>query len=143
MIGHSHMSRQNRIVAYPSAARNPHPSHDQAPLTDLHVVSYLDQIVELRAAADHRIVDAAPIDTGIGAHLHVVLQHAAAKVGYAMVPCAIGQVAKSDATYDSSGFEYHSMTDAAAGVAHDARTQYSVIAHRHAIAQGDMLRQAG
>ncbi len=51
-----------------------------------------------------------------------------------LCPLPSDRVAESDATDDSSGFEYHPMTDAAAGVAHDTRTEHSVLAYRYAIA---------
>ena len=45
---------------------------------DDHVVTHLDLIVQLDPVLDHRIVDGAPIDGGVGADLHVIADpHAA------------------------------------------------------------------
>src|SRR3954451_4185935 len=143
MIGHANMSGQNCIVAYARAAGNADAGHDQAPLADLHVMAYLDQIVELGTASDDRIVNAPAVDTGIGANLHILLQHAAAEVRYAIVPGAVGQVSKSDPTNDRSGLEHPPMTEPGPGIADDAGTKHSIIAHHYAVAEGDMLRQSG
>src|SRR4051812_40109435 len=64
VIGHSDVSRENDIVPDPSAARDAHPSHDQAALTDVNVVTDMNQVVQLGTSADSGIIDAAAIDGG-------------------------------------------------------------------------------
>src|SRR5262249_9450757 len=38
-----------------------------------HIVAYLDQVVDLRAFADHGVADCATIDSGAGPYLNIVL----------------------------------------------------------------------
>ena len=45
--------------------------HGRMP-ADAHVVADLDQVVELDAVLDHRVVERAAVDAGVGADLHVV-----------------------------------------------------------------------
>src|SRR6056297_1194389 len=61
-----------RAAGYPCAAGH----HGVRP--DVHVVRHLHLVVQLDPVPDHRVVDGASVDGGIGAHFHVVADHHAA-----------------------------------------------------------------
>ena len=78
VVGDPDVSGQDHIVADPGASRDTDARHDQAALPDLHVVPHLHQVVDLGSPAHHRIVDAAAVDAGVGAHLDLIPQDTAA-----------------------------------------------------------------
>ena len=80
VIGNADVTRENDVIADPSAAGDSNPGHDQTTLADPDVVSDLYQVVHLSAEANDRVIDAASIDAGVGPHLNFVLQDAAAHV---------------------------------------------------------------
>ena len=88
---------QDDVVADVRAAGDPDAGHEEAALADAHVVPDVHQVVELGPAADHGVVDAAAVDAGVGADLHLVLQDAAADVGNPLVPAGAGEVAEPGA----------------------------------------------
>ncbi len=59
------------------AAGDANASHDQAIPSDVHVVRDLDNVVDLRAAADDGVVERSAIDAAARSDLHVVLDDAA------------------------------------------------------------------
>lgn len=57
---------------YPHAARDTGAGRNGGVRAYMHVVSDLNQVVELYAVINNRVIDGAPVDGGIGAYLHVV-----------------------------------------------------------------------
>ena len=81
MIGHAHVAGQDDVVPDARAARDADARHEQAAASDPDVVADVDEVVDLGARADHRVVHAPAVDAGVGADLDVVLDDAAADVG--------------------------------------------------------------
>ena len=78
---HARLARDDHAVL--RASHEPaiaHLRHDQAQPADAHVVRDVHEVVDLRARADHRVVDAAAVDRRVRADLDVVLDDAAADV---------------------------------------------------------------
>src|SRR5687767_4798538 len=77
MATESRLTRDDDIVADHSRPRDSDLRHHQTPLANTNVVAEVNEVVDLRAFSDHRIVDAAPIDRGVCSNLHVVADHTA------------------------------------------------------------------
>src|ERR1041384_7626960 len=91
------LAAQKHFVTHVRAARDARHRRDEAALADVHVVGDLDQVVDLGAGADHRVVHAAAVDGGVGADLHVVADEAATHLGNLAVrtPVAARHVAET------------------------------------------------
>src|SRR5918994_996187 len=135
MIRNAHMTGENHVVANSGTAGDTNAGHDQAALTDAYVVPDLHQIVQLGASADHRVVDAAPIDAGIRPHLDLVLQDASAHVWNPGVPLPVREVPETVSPDYCPRLEHHSAADAAPGVADHAGTDNRIVPEDDAIAQ--------
>src|SRR5258708_10710934 len=77
VIRDADLAAQEHLVAHVRAAGDPRHRRDESALADVHVMGHLDQVVDLGAGPDHRVVHAAAVDRGIGADLHVVPDEAA------------------------------------------------------------------
>src|SRR3954469_18481023 len=104
MVGDPYVTRQNDVIPDPRASRYTDSRHDQATLPDVNVVPYMNQIVDLGTAAHRRIVDAAPVDTGVGADLNLVCDATFAHVWNPMVAGPVAEISEALAADDRSGF---------------------------------------
>src|SRR5690606_6646019 len=81
------MAEDARAAADPAAtpdaraAGDADAAGDCAALAQLHVVRDLDEVVELAAVADDRVVERAAIDGAVRADLDIVADHDAAELG--------------------------------------------------------------
>ena len=73
MAGHSGLTAKHNHVAKPGASGNTNLRNDEASLPDMHVMSDLDQIINLGSGTDISIRPAAPVDGTVGADLDIVL----------------------------------------------------------------------
>ena len=80
MPAYSRLPGENGAIAHRCRPGHTNLRHQQAFLTDAHVVGNVHQVVDLGPAADHSVVDAAAIDGGVGANLDVVTDDTAANV---------------------------------------------------------------
>ena len=95
MAANSRLACQNAAVTDARRAGDANLRHDQAEATDFHVVPDLNEIVDLRSIADHRVVDAPSIHRGVGADLYVVPDNAPSNVGNLGVLSSTEYVAES------------------------------------------------
>jgi hypothetical protein len=89
MVGDSHVPGQDHIIPDPGASCDADAGHDEASLTDVHIVSHVDQIIDLGTAPDDGVVDAPSVDTRMGPHLHFIADQAATHVRYPAVPRSV------------------------------------------------------
>ena len=75
MVADAHLPSNHRAVAHRARARDARPRHENHVLADVAVVAHVHQVVELRSAADPRLLQRAAVDGRVGADLHVVLNH--------------------------------------------------------------------
>src|SRR6266576_221753 len=89
------LAAEKHLVAHVRAARDARHRGDEAAFTDVDVMGDLDQVVDLGAGPDHRVVHAAAVDRGVGADLHVVADQTATHLRNLAVrpPLAAGDVA--------------------------------------------------
>src|SRR6185436_7976961 len=131
------LPRDDRLVFHLHAPGDPRLGHDEAPGTDAHVVRDVDQVVDLRSSPDHRVVDAAAVDTGVGADLDVVADQAATHVRNLAVRLApfARDVAEPVAPQHRARVHDDALAERRARIAGDARVEQRVVAQRHAVAQ--------
>src|SRR3989441_6630050 len=133
--GAPRLSRQEHIVLDVRAPGDPSLPRDQAARPDPAVVPDLDQVVDLRAHPDHRVVDAAAVDRGVGADLHIVSDDAAPDLrdlaGQLVSARATGDVAEPVRAEPGARMQDHAVPDDRAAIADDMRIQLDVIPHLH------------
>ncbi len=142
VIGHAHMPRQDHVVAHSGASRDTDTSHDQASFADPDVVAHLNQVVKFGAPANNRVVDATPINAGIGSHFDFVLEDALPYVGDTAVFSSVAEIAESLPPDHCSGLENDAAADATAGIAHYPGPDEGVVADGDAITKRGALRDA-
>src|SRR5215467_6652197 len=95
-------------------------------LADLDVVADLHQVVDLRASADDGSAQHRAVDRGVGADVHVVLDHDDADLRDLAMPGAIEDVAESVATDDGAGLNVHAAAEPDALAQHDPWMEHRV-----------------
>jgi len=65
---------QNDVVTDPGASGHDNATHDQASFAQMRVVPDVDEVIDLGTLPDHRVVDAAAIDTRVRPDLDVVFR---------------------------------------------------------------------
>ena len=82
MISQGGLSSDCDIAADFRAAANSSKGHDKRFLPDLHIVSYLNKVVDFRAPSDDRVLECRTVDGHIGANLHVIFYNYPSDLGY-------------------------------------------------------------
>src|SRR5262245_11556733 len=75
MIAHANLAPDDALVFNSSAARDTGLGSDDDTFADLHVMSDLNESVDLCAFADAGRAESSSVDTSIGADLNIVLNH--------------------------------------------------------------------
>lgn len=73
MIGQPHTSAEHGLITYDATARNSTMGCDNAEASDANIVRDLDQIIDLGALADDRIVKRTTVDCRVSTYLDIVL----------------------------------------------------------------------
>ena len=81
VVGDAHLPREEAVAADLRSSRDAGLGRRHGVLADLHVMADLDQVVEFHAPADDGRVGLGAVDAGVGADLHVVLDHHVAQLG--------------------------------------------------------------
>ena len=94
----------------------------------------LNQIVELDAIFNHRVIDGAPVNAGVGANLDIVTNPDPPRLSN-LDPTAIRFACKSESvsTYYDTGVNNGASTDSTPRIDEAARVQKTVIADTDAI----------
>src|SRR4029079_9717767 len=75
---HADLSAQRHAAAYDCTPRNSGLRNDQRVRPDPHIVTNVDQVVDLHIIADLGCPHGAPVDRRVCAHLNIAAQNAAA-----------------------------------------------------------------
>src|SRR5690348_4477646 len=107
---------------------------DRGVRANAHVVAHLDLVVELDALFEHRIVDRAAIDRGVGADLDVVADAYGADLRN-LDPAALflGDAEAVGADH-GTGMDDDARADRATGIHHHARIKRAVVTDAYALA---------
>src|SRR5207244_4110411 len=109
-----------------SAAGDPDLRDEQRVLADDDVVADVDEVVELRAAADAGLAERAAVDGAVGAYLDVVLDHRDSNLLDLEVAFAVPDVAVTVGANDGARVHDHTLPDDGARVDDDARMEHGV-----------------
>src|SRR5205809_927730 len=104
--------------------------------TDVHVVADLDLVVELDAVLDHRVVERAAVDRGVGADLDVVTYHGAPGLRNLDPASGIRRHAETVGADHHAGVDQGALAYDAAGIDRHRRTQAAVLSDRGIFADG-------
>src|ERR687895_983440 len=122
---------------------------DRAVRPDAHVVADLDLVIELDALLDHRIVERAAIDRGVGADLDVVADAHAADLRNLHPPAALGRDAEAVGADHRAGVHHDPFSYRTFRIDHNTWVQARVVANRDLVANhaarpdGYVLAQLG
>src|SRR5690348_1913716 len=89
---------------------------DEAELADTRVVRDVDEVVHFRARADHRVADAATVDSGASADLDVIRNVTAADVRNLVVPFALRDVAEAVRSNHGARLDQHAVSERRSGI---------------------------
>jgi hypothetical protein len=92
-------------------------------IADPHAVRHLDQVVELDAIADQRVVQRAAVDGGVGADLDVVADHHPAQLRYLDPHAAVVGQTKAVRAQHGARMNQAAGADLCAGQQRDPRRQ--------------------
>src|SRR5437762_3460367 len=95
MTADAGLPRENAAVADAGRPGDSNLRHDQTKAADFHIVSDLNEIVDLRSTADNGVIDASSIDRRVRADLDVISNNAAADVRNLRVLVSARHIAKS------------------------------------------------
>src|SRR3989338_7307063 len=110
--GNTDLTTQNHIVAGGGAACHTHLGNKQSILPNHHIMTKLDEVIDLCSPFDPGLAEGGPINTGIGADLHIVinLDHANLRA-FNMMPVSIGGVTKTVTTDHSPAVDDDPIPD--------------------------------
>ena len=118
MLSDSDLPAQNDVVLDHDAAREAGLRGDHYVFADLAVVADVDQVVNLRAPADARDFQSAPVDGGVGADLHMVFDFQASDLGEFFVASGgfVAHVTEAVAAENRARMDDHVVADSRAGI---------------------------
>src|SRR5688572_32653279 len=96
--------------------------------TDAAVVGDHDEVVELHALLDHRVLEGAAVDDGVRADLHVVADDDAAELRHFHPGAFLRRVTEAIAAHHRARLHDAALAQAHAWADDDARHQAAVIA---------------
>ncbi len=79
--------------------------------TDLHIVCYLNKVVDFRAPSDDRVPECRTVDGNIGADLHIIFYDYPSDLGYLVMLTLFEGVSVSVGAYYSSGMNNDPVSD--------------------------------
>jgi len=111
MIGYSHLTAENDVVAEDNAACQATLSNDHAIAADRNVMTDLYEIIEFRSAADDRVSAAAAIDRRSSANLNIIFDYHPAELWHFKVATGTGMKAKAVLSKSAAGVHDHFVAD--------------------------------
>src|SRR5262249_54731507 len=131
------------VPADAGAARHPGAARHRRVRSDAAVVADLDLVVELDAVLDHRIVERAAVDGGVGADLDVVADAHHADLGNLdPAPGLVLRAAEPVGADHRAGMHDDPLAEGAAVIHHHARIKAAPASDAHAVAD-DAARANG
>ena len=117
MVGHgdvsgdAHLTGERAPFAHLRGAGDAHLCAQHGVALDFHVVSHLYQVVNLHTLVDDGGAHRSTIHAGVGAKLHVVLQHGDADLGNLLVAVGRGGEAEAVGAYDAARVQDATVTN--------------------------------
>ena len=139
MVGHADLSGQHGPAADLARARHAHLADQDHVLTDIAVVAYLHEVVDLRAAPHNGRAHGGAVDGGVRSDLDIVLDDEPSHLRDLLVGGSVERIAESVGAQHGAGMDDDAITEAYPVSHHDARVQPHVGAEHGAppdIAEG-------
>ena len=111
MAADSGLAREDCAVPHSHRSRNADLRHQKAFLADAHVVGNVHEVVDFGAAPHYGVVNAAAIDSRVGADLDVVADDAATDVRNFLMAAIAKDVAEAVGANASSGMHDRPRAD--------------------------------
>jgi hypothetical protein len=111
MIRDAHLPADHDMMTKRTRAGNSGLRGDHRMHANLHVVSYVDEVIELHAFRDARVAQRAAIDSGVCANLHVIADLHDAYLGKFPVAAIAVNVAETIGANHGSGVNFDAMAD--------------------------------
>ena len=105
VAGDAYLPGHNHVIPQLRTARNAALGDDKTMLTNSNVVADLNQVVNFRAAPDHRWPESSTIDGHVRANLNVVTNNHAANLHHFQVHPIFGHITEPIRADDSSGVD--------------------------------------
>jgi len=135
VIAESYLTSDNAIIFDNGAAGDPGLGSDDASLADLHVVSYLHEVVDLRSFTDPGLAESSAIDACVRSDLNVVFNNDRSDLRELVVLTRlIFDVTKAIGSDDDSRVEYNIVADRTSVFDKDVRMKYAVATDRDRVA---------
>ena len=118
MALHGNLAADSDVILDGRGTGNADLGDDDAMPPDHHVVGDLDQVIDLRPLADHRIPARAAVDGGVGADLHVVLDDHSPDLRHLQMPLRSHGEAEAVLADAHTGMEDDPIADEGVGNGH-------------------------
>src|SRR5687768_492757 len=118
---HARLTGENAAVLDVRGAGQSYLSHDQTELPNATVVADLNQVVDFRSRADHGVVDASAVDSGVRSDLHIVPDDTSPDMRDLRVLSVSEHVAEPVRPDNRPGMDSHSRSDLRSAVDGDVR----------------------
>src|SRR5204863_3744499 len=128
MAGETTLAGNRHVIAQLGRAGNADLRDEQAMFADLHVVSDLDEIIDLGPLAYHGLAERRAIDGGTGADLDIVLDPHDSDLGDLVMFATVRRKTVTVGTDDDTGMDDAPAADASAVVNDDVWIDDAVVA---------------
>ena len=133
MIGQSRLARNDHVVLDDRAARDTDLCHHDAVPADADVVGDLDAVVDLAAAAHHRVAGGTAIHRGVGANLDVVSDATSGELRYPGVLALLPKETESRAAKPRTRADDDAVPEDRLPMDGDVRLDPAPVANPHSI----------
>lgn len=136
MIANADLPTHDHVVFDGNAAGKAGLRGDHDVFADLDVVANVHQVVNLRAAADARLIQRTAIDGRVGADFDIVFDYQPSDLWRLLIASTlrIADVTKAVAAKDSSGLRHNAVAERRAGIDSDVRIDTAMASDRCIIA---------
>ena len=133
MSCHAHLACQIYVISQDRAASQAYLSAEDAVSPDLAIMAHLDQIVQLAARTDHGRAKRCPVDRGVGADFHIILNHHLPDLGNLLLLAVQEQEAKAVRADHHSAVDDDPAADHAVLIDSHLRVKPAGLAHTHVV----------
>src|SRR5438876_197523 len=123
VVGHADLSGQHGPAADLARARHAHLADQDLLLTDIAVVAYLHEVVDLRAAPHDGRAHGGAVDGGVRSDLDIVLDDEPSHLRDLLVGGSVERIAESVGAQHGAGMDDDAITEAYPVSHHDPRVQ--------------------
>src|SRR5215831_11789454 len=145
MIGNAHLPTNDYGVFYDRAAGNPSLRRNHHVFTNVHIVTHVDQVIDLGSAADACDIERPAIHGGIRTDLHVVFNQQAPDLGELFISPGhvVAHIAETIAAQHRTGMDHNAVSQLRARINRDVRVNHAVASDANPVADYSSSPYAG